>query len=194
MKTEYTEDYFKSNNYINYLSKQDRYIKTAEEIYTTFNKFGIIDQKTKILDYGCSVGFLMTGFRQLGCNSIYGYDISEWAVQQATDKGCNILLDPAGDYNLGIFLDVLEHMTDEEIIELFNKITVDKILVRIPCATPLNPGQFHLEVSQKDPTHINCKTNEEWISFFAKLGYSKLLRINMSTVYDSPGCFCAIFI
>ncbi len=72
----YTEEYYKSNNYTNYLSKKERYSKTADEIYHVFNKFNIINKDSSILDYGCSLGFLINGFKKIGMDNVYGYDIS----------------------------------------------------------------------------------------------------------------------
>jgi cyclopropane fatty-acyl-phospholipid synthase-like methyltransferase len=194
MNNQFTEEYFKSNNYLNYLSKKERYIKTADEIYHILSKFSLIDDKTKILDYGCSVGFLMQGLDKAGCQNVFGYDISEWATAQAKSSGCNILETPEGLFDLGIFLDVLEHMTDQQILDLFEKIKVKNLLVRIPCSIESNPRVFHLEVSRKDETHINCKTDIEWISFFKNLGYKNHFRLNLNTIYDSDGCFCCIFV
>ena len=190
----YNEEYYKSNNYVNYLSKKERYTRTADEIYNIMNKFSIINTDTKILDYGCSVGFLMNGLEKVGCKSVYGYDISEWASSEAKKIGCKILENPTGEFELGIFLDVLEHMTDSEIGELFNNIKIKRILVRIPCAIETNPSIFHLEVSRRDKTHINCKTDKEWILFFQNLGYNNHFRLNLTTIYDSDGCFCCLFV
>jgi SAM-dependent methyltransferase len=194
MKPVFEEDYFKSNNYKDYLSKGERYFRTAEELYFTLNKVGILNHHTKILDYGCSVGFLIQGLQRIGCKDVYGYDISDWAIDLARKSGCNIIDKPEGTYDLVIFLDVLEHMTDEQIYDAFNKIKMGKVLVRIPVAIESNPNQFHLDVSRRDPTHINCKTDVQWIKFFQKLGYQNHLRLNFHTIYDSDGCFCCIFI
>jgi hypothetical protein len=190
----YTEEYFKSNNYTNYLSKKERYARTADEIYQTFNKFGILTKNSSSLDYGCSLGFLINGFEKLGISNVYGYDISDWAIEQAKKDNCKIISDLTGNFNLGIFLDVLEHMEDSEIESVFLKVQFDAILVRIPCSIETNPNEFHLEVSRADETHINCKTANQWIYFFKRLGYSKNLYLNMSTIYNSDGCLCCLFI
>ena len=60
----FDEQYYRSNNYTDYLSKRERYIKTAEEIQQVFHKFSVIDQQSTILDYGCSLGFLIKGFEK----------------------------------------------------------------------------------------------------------------------------------
>ena len=85
-------------------------------------------------------------------------------------------------------------MTDQQIKQLFKTITVEKLLVRIPCAIDTNPSIFHLEISRKDKTHINCKTSKEWILFFKDLGYQNCFRLNLTTIYDSDGCFCCVFV
>jgi SAM-dependent methyltransferase len=194
MSAVFNEACYRSNNYVDYLDKRERYVKTAEEIQQTFHKFSVIDQNSTILDYGCSLGFLIKGFEKAGLKNVCGYDISEWAVEQARNNGCRILDCAQGEFDLGIFLDVLEHMTDQQIVELFGSLQLDKVLVRIPCAVVERPGQFYLEVSRRDPTHINCKTDRDWIKLFEDLGYHTCFRLNMSTIYDSPGCFCCLFV
>jgi hypothetical protein len=137
---------------------------------------------------------LIKGFEKAGFKNVSGYDISDWAVEQARKNDCNILEHARGTFDLGIFLDVLEHMTDQQIAELFSQLKLDKVLVRIPCAVAEQPDEFYLEVSRRDVTHINCKTDQDWIELFRGLGYHNCFRLNMSTIYDSPGCFCCLFI
>jgi hypothetical protein len=189
----FTEEYYKSNNYTDYLSKGERYNRTAEELFQNLVKFKIINHSTKILDFGCSVGFLIKGLEKVGCTNVYGYDISEWAIDIAKKSECKILDKPEGEYELGIFLDVLEHMDDQQIIQMFQNIKFSKILVRIPVSDQSNPHQFYLDISRKDPTHINCKTDEAWIQYLRNFGFKYHLRLNFNTIYDSKGCFCAIF-
>ena len=69
----FDEQYYRSNNYADYLSKRERYVKTAEEIQQVFHKFSVIDQNSAILDYGCSLGFLLKGFEKAGFKNISGY-------------------------------------------------------------------------------------------------------------------------
>jgi hypothetical protein len=194
MNNVYNEKYFKTKNYKNYLDKEERYFKSASELYNHLQKFSLIDKNTRIIDYGCSVGFFINGFVRLGFENIVGYDISEWAVNQAKNSGCKILSKAEGKFEFGFFLDVLEHMSDKDILDLFENLLIDKIIVRIPCAIELNPNQFHLEISKLDETHINCKTDKEWQTFFKNLGYTQQFRLNFSTIYDSPGCFCCLLI
>jgi hypothetical protein len=190
----FDEQYYRSNNYTDYLSKRERYVRTAEEIQQVFHKISVIDPDSTILDYGCSLGFLIKGLEKVGFKNVHGYDISDWAVEQAQQSGCRILAQAQGEFDMGIFLDVLEHMTDQQIAELFANLRLNKVLVRIPCAVVEQPDQFYLEVSRRDATHINCKTDQDWIAVFKSLGYQNYFRLNMSTIYDSPGCFCCLFV
>lgn len=190
----YDKTYFTSDNYKNYLDREDRYFKTAEELYQTFYKVGLINKDTKILDYGCAVGFLIKGLENIGLKNVFGYDISDWAIKEATKNNCKLIDDLKGTFEIGIFLDVLEHMTDNEILEIFKKVSFDRIIVRIPCSIDSEPNKFFLEVSRLDKTHINCKTSKQWVDFFNKIGYNSNFELNMSTIYNSKGCFCSIFI
>jgi SAM-dependent methyltransferase len=190
----YDKNYFETNNYKNYLDRKDRYFKTAEELYQTLNRIGLLNKNTKILDYGCAVGFLIKGLENIGLKNVYGYDISDWASKQAIKNNCKLINKLKGNFQMGIFLDVLEHMNDSEILKVFKTISFDRIIVRIPCSIESKPNDFFLEISRLDKTHINCKTQKQWVNFFKKLGYNKHFELNMSTIYNSDGCFCSIFI
>jgi len=190
----FDKNYFQSANYTNYLDRQEKYSRTAEEIFDRLKTFGLLNKKSSMLDYGCAVGFLSYGFRELGINDIDSYDISEWAKEQARMRGCRVVESLREYYNIGMFLDVLEHVEDDGIDALFRKTRFGSILVRIPCSVPEQPDKFYLEVSRRDLTHINCKTPEQWITKFKQFGYHTCLPVAMNTVYNSPGCFCAIFV
>jgi SAM-dependent methyltransferase len=189
----FTEEYYQSENYKNYLDRQERYRKTAKEIVELLSTIGMIKNKSTILDYGCAVGFLSKALLELGFDPD-SFDISEWATEQARNKGCRCVAQPADQYNVGFFLDVLEHMTIEDINTLLTKTTFDYMVVRIPVSESDNPTQFHLAISRKDPTHINCATADEWIDRFRGWGYHRCYRLNLKTIYDSPGCFCALIV
>ena len=112
----YNEDYFKKLNYTDYLYRRDRYLRLASELHELLDKLRLVHDNVKILDFGCAVGFLMEGFRELGYKEIYGWDISSWAVSKAQEKGLNILKKIEElSFDIIICLDVLEHMADQEI-------------------------------------------------------------------------------
>ena len=191
--SKFEEQYFRNLNYSNYLERYGRYLKMAEELDFYLTKFGILSKSTKILDYGCSVGFLIKAFKKLGYKKIFGFDISNWAIKIAKKNKCKILKDFKGSYDLGIFLDVFEHMDDREIKKVFKKAKFKRLLVRIPCADK-NSNKFYLKVSRIDKTHINCKNKESWISLFKSFGYKSFLKLNLNSIYDSKGCLCLLII
>ena len=193
MNNTYTQQYYKTNNYKDYLLKKDRYLKLAIELNDFFDKINILrDKDSKILDYGCAVGFLLDGIKSIGYIDTNGYDISEWAISQV-NKSHNIIdINKRQKFDIIFFLDVLEHMTDEQIKEVFDKIKSNILVVRIPCCDE-NEDDFFLEISRMDETHINRKTKKEWVDFFNKNGYKNFIKLNLNNIYDSTGVFCAIF-
>jgi len=185
----YNEDYYKSVNYVTYLNRKPKYVKHAHEIDMLLKSFNLITADSKILDYGCAVGFLIEGLLENGYRNVQGYDISSWAVQQCKSKNIDMLENIDNiDYDLICCLDVLEHMTDKEITDTFSRLNGNMMLVRIPCST--NGVDFHLEVSKVDPTHCNCKTKVQWIELLRTLGYNFFMSINTNTIYDSEGVMC----
>lgn len=184
----FDENYYKTLNYVDYLNREPRYIALAKEVAALLESLSIINKDSTILDYGCATGFLLTGLTKLGYTNCYGYDISEWAVQQAKSKGLKILDYLTGHCDLMFALDVFEHMQDTEIWALLNACQSDYLVARIPCAEKVG-GQFHLEVSKKDPTHINCKTRSQWNNIFRSFGYKKIFPLKLLTIYDNPGVY-----
>jgi hypothetical protein len=191
---QYDEKYYTTNNYENYLSKRDRYKKLAHELYTFFSLIKIDNKHINVLDYGCALGFFLDGLKDVGIQNTFGYDISEWALSKVNSEKHSLLNYEQlfeNKYNFVYFLDVLEHMKDEEIHNVLIKLDTNKIIVRIPVS--LNDGEnFHLEVSRNDKTHINCKTKEDWIEYFKKYNYKTYILLNLNSIYDSEGVFCAI--
>ena len=173
------------------MEREERYIKTAKELERLLDQLNLIHRKNTILDYGCAVGFLMQGFIDIGYTNVLGYDISQWATEVAMQSGKTILKDLENVApNILIALDVFEHMTDEEIHIILKKLKSNVLVARIPCSTD-GGHTFHLSVSQNDLTHINCKDKIDWIMFF-KQYYTGILRLNLNTIYDSPGVTCLL--
>ena len=188
----YDENYYNSINYSDYLSRANKYRATAKDLSNLLESLSIIKQGSSLLDYGCAVGFLSDALNSLGYKC-KGYDISEWAKQQARSKGVEILDKFEGDFDCVFYLDVLEHMTDEEITTCFKSINTNYSIIRIPCSTD-GGKTYHLKVSNQDPTHVNCKTKKEWNTFFKYLGIKTIISLNTFTVYDSDGVMCALLI
>jgi 2-polyprenyl-3-methyl-5-hydroxy-6-metoxy-1,4-benzoquinol methylase len=188
----YDETYYNSMNYADYLSRSERYNRTAKEITSLLESLCLINEDSTFLDYGCAVGFLAKSLTSIGYDCL-GYDISQWAVDQARSKGVSILDEPKGSFDCIFYLDVIEHMSDKEIETVFKNCKSKCSIVRIPCSTD-GGNTYHLKVSNQDPTHINCKTKDQWKSFFKSIGVVSIIHINTYTIYDSDGVMCALLI
>jgi cyclopropane fatty-acyl-phospholipid synthase-like methyltransferase len=194
----YDSDYYRSSNYADYLERADRYKKTAYELTDLLRKLNLVQKDSTLVDYGCAVGFLLEGFQEAGYSNVLGYEISDWAVSEGRRRGNRIHYwgyfdaDPFAT-NVLTALDVFEHMTDEQVMDVVQTLNPSAMVVRIPSSTD-GGKTFALEVSRADPTHINCKTKEQWIEFFRGLGYRTFLRLNLYTVYDTPGVTCLLIL
>lgn len=190
----YNEFYYKTNNYENYLNKSDRYNKLALEIITFLNTIKLSYEDENFFDYGCAVGFFLDGLKKNGIKNTFGYDISEWALQNINKNDHKIISYDEikiNTFEITFFLDVLEHMSDRQIHDIFSKLKSNKILVRIPVGLK-DEGDFVLEVSRRDKTHINCKTKNSWLDLFKRYGFKNFIKINLNNIYDSEGVFCAL--
>lgn len=197
----YDANYYRSSNYADYLERADRYKKTAYEISDLLRKLKLADNSSYILDYGCAVGFLMDGFQEAGHTKVIGFEVSEWAAEEASKRGKMVWTDLQRlnersrlyGTDVMVALDVFEHMTDTQIRQALDHTDPKVIVARIPVSTD-GGKTFHLAVSRADETHVNCKTSEQWIEFFRELGYATFLRLNLFTVYDTPGVCCLLIL
>lgn len=191
-KNMFDEAYFKTQNYTNYLERELRYKKMAQELteYLKTN-YSIQSSKSRLLDFGCAVGFLVKGIRGCGhyCD---GYDISEWAKEQASQRGIKFIPFVPAQFDAMFALDVFEHMSDKEIEKALSIFDSRLLITRIPCSTD-GGKTYHLDVSKKDPTHINCKTKKQWIDFFSLHGYASFERLDLYTIYDTDGVMCYLY-
>jgi SAM-dependent methyltransferase len=190
----YDKEYFETLNYSNYIDRSEKYYKTAEELEFILKKISLIDEYDFILDYGCGFGFLIEGFKKLGYESVFGYDISQYAVEVASGRG-NDIIDDINKFkcNILITLDVFEHMEDKQIRLVLKQTDPGIIIVRIPVKFN-NDDDFYLDVSRKDKTHINCKSKKGWKKFFKNNNYKFNLELNLFSIYDSPGVMCLLLI
>ena len=182
----FNKEYYESNNYTNYLSRQDRYIRLAKEVCEFMEKMNLLNSPA--LDFGCAVGFLLKGL-QNHVDYCYGADISEWAREQAQMRKLDVRSEPDWKLNHGVVfaLDVFEHMTEYKLQDFFNKIRTDVIVFRMPICE--NSGEdYVLECSRADPTHIIRWTKSEWEKFFKSNGYVTI-DLNLSTMYNSDGVY-----
>lgn len=185
----FDKEYYESNNYTNYLDRQDRYIRLAEEVSDFLGKMNLL--KEPVLDFGCAVGFLLKGLENR-VDECYGVDISEWALEQARERGHDVSDQVNWDLDHGVVfgLDVFEHMTKPDLDDFFNRIKTKAVVFRIPvCAN--EDEDYVLECSRVDPTHIICWTKKQWSDYFRQYGFLSV-ELNLSTIYNSEGVYSGL--
>lgn len=185
----FDEEYYRSVNYVDYLDREDRYLRTAKEVMGLLNTLGL--DKGPVLDFGCAVGHLLKGLSRVGYGA-YGVDISKWAVEQCKSKNLSAMTAPQYSLSHGVTfaLDVLEHMPEEEVINFLNNLDSKCIVFRIPVC--LKEGEdYVLECSRNDPTHIIRWTRQQWADLFAYYNYT-CLDLNLISMYNSPGVYSGL--
>mgnify|MGYP003120454552 FL=1 len=186
------EDYYKTVNYVDFLQRKGRYVKLAEDIDSLLEKLNL--NNGPVLDFGCAVGFVVEAMEDRGYEDVCGVDISEWAVSQCKEKGLNVTteVDYDTDWGLTFCLDVLEHMTIEEVGDFLDNLKTEVIVFRVPvCAE--EGEDYVLECSRRDPTHTIRWTPEQWTELMEYHGYV-VLSMNLPTIYSSEGVFAGLAI
>jgi SAM-dependent methyltransferase len=198
VKEPFTEEYYRTNNYRDYLTR--RFHDLAIDIIGAAY-FG--NDQPNILDFGCGYGGLLNAFHQLGYTNLHGTDISNWAIEEGKSRfphiankleyyNRNLLTQPNV---IILFLDVLEHMPVYEVqttLRLAHKGCTGRLVARIPvCAKEGEP--YVLPVSNNDPTHICCHTKKWWNQQFARAGFQITYPLLTDNIYDSPGVLAAIY-
>lgn len=146
-----------------------------------------IDANDIILDFGCARGYTVKAFRELGYNA-WGYDISQWALDNA-DEGvknyliCNNSTLFANSFDWIIAKDVLEHIEDiGEAISLLKKVAHRGIFVIVPLA---HGKEYDVPEYEKDVTHIHRQSLQWWVGQFHQPGWSIEARYQVRGIKDN---------
>lgn len=143
-----------------------------------------IKRNETILEVGCSKGYLVKAFRLL-YRQAWGIDVSEYAISNADSsvkdfcflkQGKYLSIPPEkpiqipGRFDYCVCKDVLEHMKESELVELFtNEIEVKK---KIFAVIPLGDENGYFAPSNNlDKTHVLCRDSGWWCDFFFENGY-----------------------
>lgn len=134
------------------------FVSLAKQVSNYVKQF----KPESVIDYGCGTGVYSEVLRQDGFNVI-ALDI--WKSHRDYCKSqypnLKVIARPKkADFML--FIEVAEHMKDQEIIEAINAIQPKTIL--------FSSTTEHTE-NDEAWGHINIKTDGEWINFFYHLGY-----------------------
>lgn len=128
-----------------------------------------------VLDYGAGVGVYADAAHRRGYD-VHAYDIWEAHRQYMSAKFPNLkqASEPITT-DLMLYIEVAEHMTDDEIASLFSKIAPKYILFS---STP--------DKTDNDEAwgHINIKQTADWDQFWEQKGYKLLKTIQAPTSYS----------
>ncbi len=139
----------------------DAFVNLATSVAQYCKKFNA----ESVIDYGCGTGVYSEVMRQ------HGYDIMALDVFKSHRDYCKkqypdlkVIARPKVA-DLMLFIEVAEHMTDEEIAKAVDFIEPRLIVFS---STP------HKTANDEEWGHINIKQEPEWIEFWNMLGYSVL--------------------
>ena len=143
-----------------------------------------------ILDFGCARGYVVKAFREMGYHA-YGFDISEWAVENSDLDVrpyltcCKGLMLNTTTYNWIIAKDVLEHIpTVSDTITRLLEVASTGVFAVVPLSA-VDGNKYVVRCYEKDVTHIHRLTLSSWVSIFARPGWSVEASYRVKGVKDN---------
>jgi len=128
----------------------------------------------KVLDYGCSRGFMVKAMRMMSVDAV-GFDVSEWAVSNCDsavkEHVSNELKVEPMSYDFVIAKDVMEHLTREQLIDILPKLmaaTRKAMLIIVPL-TAQDGGPYLCPKDECDPTHKIRWNLSSWLAFLGQV-------------------------
>ena len=184
----FTKEYYREN-------KQDK-DRIAFRFYTNVvkNNFKI----NNFLDYGCGTGYFLKRISKLKkIEKLYGFDVSSYAKSMTKKHAIRSIiikdLKQIANHSIDLIsaLHVIEHIPDAKLIKIFK--SFKRIINQngvIMFVTPAKDGLAHQIkkkkwIGLKDKTHINLKTYEQWITFFAENNLA-LIKASNDGLWDFP--------
>ena len=128
-----------------------------------------------VIDYGCGTGAYSRVLHDKGCKVI-AQDISKAHRDYVKENhpDLKVVARPVVS-DLMYFIEVAEHMTDEEIVKAIEKIDPSFILFSSTSKTTEN---------DTDWGHINIKPQSEWITFWQSMGYEVMKELKYPTAWS----------
>lgn len=182
-KNFYDKNYFekgiisKKSCYLNYRWMPELTIPMAFNII----KYLKLTEDQKVLDFGCSKGFLVKALRLLDIEA-YGVDISSYAIDNIDSdvkKYCKLITQNKNynpfkfNFDWIISKDVLEHLTTDQISKFLNlyKKKTDKMFHVIPLG---DNKKFRIKEYHLDKSHVQMNNEIWWEKIFNKNGWKIL--------------------
>lgn len=186
----YDEDYYKhgietgKSCYFDYRWLPERTMSMA---MTIIDYLGIKRHHT-ILDYGCSLGYLVKAFRLLHRRS-FGVDISKYAIANSDfsiAQHCALVSSSKfinDKFDFCIAKDVFEHIKEPELPNVLKSINSDILFAVIPLG---ENGRYRAKANNFDITHVTCRNEDWWITLFTENGWElKEFTFQIKGIKDS---------
>lgn len=166
--------------------------KTFREAFAYIDCLGL-DEKSKVLDFGCSKGFLVRALRTLEIDTD-GTDISDYALE-FTPYGCwdckveRNWKNREGHYSHIVCKDVFEHMTPEQLHETLVRLsTLAGVMM---CVVPMGDnGKYRIPEYHLDKSHIIAEDELWWTSAFEKAGWIVVEHFNHLNGLKDNWAYC----
>ena len=142
------------------------------------------DKQKKIVDIGCGHGTFIYFLQKYNFVNLYGFDISKEQIDLGHKLGISniehksieqFLSESFENIDIFLLMDLLEHLTHEEIFNLLDKLysklnKVGKILIHIPNAE----GIFGMRIRYGDLTHELAFTPQSIHQLLSTIGFSQI--------------------
>jgi 2-polyprenyl-3-methyl-5-hydroxy-6-metoxy-1,4-benzoquinol methylase len=156
---------------MNLTMNNEAFVNLAKSVSNYCRKF----DASNVIDYGCGTGVYSEVLRMEGYN-VMAQDVfkshRDYCKQQYSEL--NVIARPKAA-ELMLFIEVAEHMTDQEIKNAIDFIEPRIILFSSTPESTVNDAQWG---------HINIKQEPEWIEFWKGLGYAVLEKPQTPTSWS----------
>jgi len=138
----------------------------------------IIEYAKHIIEIGAGMGTLGECLQKKGIN-YYGIEPNKYHRDFAKNRG--VKLNNLGNYptycEMVVSIEVMEHLTDKQIKDYMNNINCQYFLFS---STP-----YYTTPEQDEAWgHINIKSEEKWIEFFAQFGFTLEKKLTLPTEWS----------
>ena len=138
----------------------------------------IIEYVKDVIEIGAGMGTLGECLQKKGIN-YYGIEPNKYHQRFAKKRG--VKLNDISIYpdncQMVVSIEVMEHLTDEQIIDYMNNINCEFFLFS---STP-----YYTTLKQDEAWgHINIKSEEKWIEFFAQFGFILEKKLTLPTEWS----------
>ena len=157
--------------------------KTAKIFDARYSSYLPLDLNARIIDVGCGSGRMLEWLRKKGFKNLEGIDASEEQVSLAANAtevhvaqgNINEWDFGSKKYDLILLIDVLEHLSKPDAIELLQKLNralrqFGKIIIQVPnCISP-----FGLRIQFGDITHVTAFNEHSLAQMLRISGFNQI--------------------